>query len=31
MLSTGERVVEEIASVNWNQSTSTIDVVSVAK
>ena len=31
MLSTGERVVEEIASVNWNQITSSIDVVSVAK
>lgn len=31
MLSSGERVVEEIASVNWNQRTSRIDVVSVAK
>jgi len=30
MLPTGERVVEEIATVEWNQSTSIIDVVSVA-
>jgi len=31
MLPNGERVVEEIASVNWNQSTSSIDVVAVGK
>jgi pilus assembly protein CpaF len=31
MLPTGERVIEEIASVSWNQSTLTIDVVAVAK
>jgi pilus assembly protein CpaF len=30
MRPTGERVVEEIATVEWNQSTSIIDVVSVA-
>ena len=30
MLPTGERVVEEITTVEWNQSTSIIDVVSVA-
>jgi pilus assembly protein CpaF len=30
MLPNGERVVEEIATVEWNQSTSIIDVVSVA-
>jgi pilus assembly protein CpaF len=30
MLPNGERVVEEIATVNWNQDTSSIDVVSAA-
>jgi pilus assembly protein CpaF len=30
MLPSGERVVEEIATVNWNQDTSSIDVVSAA-
>lgn len=30
MLPGGERVVEEIANITWNQSTSSIDVVSVA-
>ena len=31
MLPNGERVVEEIATVDWNQGTSRIDVVSVTK